>query len=131
MESPGRYFRWIFKDVLDNYQFDIEFRCLHQSRDKEAFWPKHFWCDSLKKVEQVWPEIEDLNNMGYDIHCTILARLRETTRKSKKEHALPKRLVVTCVWADLDVGPDKPYRMMLDALNAIKALRPIPNLIVE
>jgi len=131
MEDPSRFFRWIFKNVLDDYQLDIEFRCLHQSRDKDALWPKHFWCKSLEQVERVWPEIEDLNNMGYDIHCTIVARLRESTRKSNKEHALPERLVVTCVWADLDVGPDKPYRTMLDALNAIKALRLVPNLIVE
>jgi hypothetical protein len=131
MKRPNRFFRWIFKDALNDYRLDIEFRCLHRSQDKGALRPRRFWCVSLEQVAKVWPELDELNKMGYDLHCTILARLRESTHKSKKEHALPNRLVVTCVWADLDVGPDKPYRTMLDALKTIKALKPPPNLIVE
>src|SRR5260370_28731480 len=129
MECPSRFFRWILKSVLDDHQLDIEFRCLHQARTEEALWPKHFWCKNLEQVEKVWPEIKELNDWGYDIHFTIVPRLRESN--GRKEHPLPETPVATCLWADLDVGIGKPYRTKLDALNSIKALEPIPNLIVE
>jgi hypothetical protein len=98
-------------------------------RTKEGLWPKHFWCENLEQVEKLWPEIRKLNEWGYDIHFTVVPRLRASN--GKKEHPLPELLVVTCMWGDLDVGSDKPYRKKLDALDRIKALKPIPNIIVE
>ena len=77
----------------------------------------------------MWAEIAELNQRGYDVHFTILPRLRKL--QGKKEHPLPEKPIVPCVWADLDVGKDKPYATIADALKRVQKLEPLPNLIVE
>ena len=131
MEFPERFFRWIFKNILEDYELDVEFRFVHplHERGKDSFWPKQFWANSLEEMEKLWPEIEELNERGYNVHFTILARLRKADRK--KEHPLPDELIVHVLWADLDVGKDKPYKSLYKALRAVQKLKPLPNMIVE
>jgi hypothetical protein len=128
MKFPERFFRKIFKNTLDDHELDVEFRCLHPLRSKDGLWPKEFWVRSLEEMEKFWPEIADLNNRGYEVQFTAVPRLR--TFQGKKEHPLPARVIVACVWADLDVGKGKPYARVAEALRRVQTLDPLPNIVV-
>jgi hypothetical protein len=129
MKFPERFYRQIFKNSLDDHELDVEFRCLHPLRSKDSLWPKQFWARSLEEMEKLWPEIEDLNKRGYQIHFTIQPRLRKF--KGNKEHPLPDKPVVSVLWADLDVGKGKPYKTIAKVLKRVQKLEPLPNLIVK
>lgn len=129
MKFLRRFFKRIFRNILQDHHLDIEVRCLHPSRDEESFWPKQFWCKSLVELQKHWPEIKELNLKGYNIHFTVIARRRKF--QGKKEHPLPDKPIVSCVWADLDVGEDKPYKSIHKAMRAVQKLKPLPNMIVE
>lgn len=128
-EFPKRFFRRIFGSILEDHYLDVEVRCLHPQRSKDSLWPKQFWANSLRELEKLWFEIEDLNNYGYQIHFTIVARLRKV--QGKKEHPLPDKPIVVAVWADLDVGKNKPYKTIKEAVEQVERLKPLPNIIVE
>ena len=127
MEFDKRFFRRIFRNILEENKFDVEFRCLYL--DKSSPRPRQFWANSQEEMEKVWPEIEELNERGYDVHFTILSRLRKA--HGKAEHPVPDEPIILCVWADLDVGEDKTYSTITKALKAVQKLKPLPNLIVE
>jgi hypothetical protein len=129
MKFPERFFRKIFNNSLDDHELDVEFRCLHPLRGKDSLWPKQFWVRSLEEMEKLWPEITDLSNRGYQVHFTVVPRLRKI--KGKKEHPLPDKPTVSCLWADLDVGEGKPYKRIVEALKRVQKLEPLPNMIVE
>jgi hypothetical protein len=129
MKYPERFFRWVFNSALDDHELDVEFRCLHPLRSRDGLWPKQFWVRSLGEMEKLWPEIADLSNRGYHIHFTVVPRRRKS--QGKKEHPLPHSPIISCVWADLDVGKDKPYATTADALRRVQKLEPPPNIIVE
>ncbi len=131
MEFPRRFFRRIFRSILEDHQLDVEFRCLHPSHEggKDSLWPKQFWANSLEESETLWPEIEELNERGYHVHFTPIPRLRKF--QGKNEHPLPDKLIVHVLWGDLDVGKDKPYKSIYKSLRAVQKLKPLPNLIVE
>src|ERR1700683_82089 len=102
MEFPRRFFKNIFGDALKQGDFDVEVRCLGKRYNNDPMFPEHFWFRNLREFEEGWTEIEDCSDSGFDIHYTVLPRLREF--HGKKEHPLPDKLIVPCVWADLDVG---------------------------
>lgn len=129
MEYPDRFFRWILKDVLSDHELDIEFRCRRPSEDKHAVKLRQFWCEDLEEARTIWPEIRELNESGWDIDFTVVPRLRET--HGHGEHPLPQIPVVSCIWADLDVGSKTAYPTISDALNGLDAVKPLPNIIVE
>jgi hypothetical protein len=119
MKFPKRFFRRVLGNTLQAHHLDVEIRCLHQLRDKEAFWPKHFWCRSIKELENHWPEIVELNRIGYDIHFTVIPRLREF--QGKQEHPLPDKPIFSGFWVDLDVGEGKPFGRLGEALRQFEA----------
>jgi hypothetical protein len=90
---------------------------------------QQFWFSSLDEFEKEWAEVEDRNLSGFDIHFTVVPRLRKF--HGKKEHPLPHKLAVCCVWADLDVGEGKPCKRQTDALRRVRDVKPKPNIIVE
>src|ERR1700687_809991 len=101
MKFPKRFFRRVLGNTLQAHHLDVEIRCMHQLRDKEAFWPKHFWCRSIKELESHWSEIVELNRTGYDINFTVVPRLRKF--QGKQEHPLPDKPIFSGFWVDLDV----------------------------
>jgi hypothetical protein len=129
MEYPERFFRWIFKSALDDHELDVEFRCVDPVRGKDSIRLKQFWFRSIKEMENGWSDVEEASSSGYQIHFTVVPRLRKP--QGKKEHPFPDKPIVSCVWADLDVGKDKPYATIADALKRVQKLEPLPNLIVE
>ncbi|MGC2702962.1 MAG: hypothetical protein WA361_00515, partial [Candidatus Acidiferrales bacterium] len=129
MEFPRRFFKKVVGSALKQGDFDIEVRCLGERNDDDPMWPKHYWAGSVRELEKQWIEIEDRNLSGFDIHYTVLPRLRKF--HGKKEHPLPENPIVSCVWADLDVGEGKPYKCAMDALRRIRDTKPQPNIIVE
>ena len=129
MKFPERFFRMIFKNSLDDHELDVEFRGLHPLRSKDGFWPKQFWVRNLEEMEKLWPEITESSNRGYQVHFTVVPRLRHS--KGNKEHPLPDKPIVSCLWGDLDVGEDKPYKRVSQALRAVQKLEPLPNIVVE
>lgn len=129
MKFPRRFFRRIFRNILQEHHLDLEVRCIHPFRDEDSFWPKQFWCKSLGELQNHWPEIEELNLKGYDIHFTVVARRRKF--QGKKEHPLPEKPYFACLWADLDVGEGKPYRKLKEAFRAVKGMGLQPDIIVE
>jgi hypothetical protein len=129
MKFPKRFFRRIFRNILQDHDLDLEVRCLHPYRDKESFWPKQFWCASLVELKNRWPEIKELNLQGYNIHFTVIARRRKF--QGKKEHPLPHQPIWICFWVDLDVGEDKPYRTLKEAYIAIRKSKLHPDIIIE
>lgn len=128
MRFPKRFFRQVLRNTLIAHHLDVEIRCLHQGRSKDSLWPKQFWFRNLKEIEDRWPEIEELNSRGYDINYTVVPRLRKS--QGKKEHPLPDKLVVSCLWADLDVGEGKLYRNVREAMDRVLAVHPSPSIIV-
>jgi hypothetical protein len=129
MQFPKRFFKKVVGSALKQGDFDIELRCLGKRHDNDPMWPEQFWIRSVRELEKQWIEIEDRNQSGFDIHYTVLPRLRKF--HGKKEHPLPEMLVVPCLWADLDVGAGKPYKRTIDALYRIRDTKPYPNIIVE
>jgi hypothetical protein len=129
MKFPRKFFQKVIGNALEQHELDIEVRCLGKRHDKDPMWPEQFWFENLDDFEKEWVEIEDRNRSGFDIHYTVVPRLR--MYHGKKEHPLPEKLWVCCVWADLDVGKGKPYANKVDALNSIKKIRPYPSLVVE
>lgn len=129
MEFPKHFFKNVFQNILQEHHFDIEIRCLHRSRDEDSLWPKQFWCRSLKKFENAWHEIAALNEQGYDVHYTVVPRLRES--HGKREHPVAEKPIVSCLWADLDVGEGKPFKNLTDALKRVRKLKPYPNIVVK
>ncbi len=129
MKFPKRFFRRIFGNILEDHALDVEFRCLHPAMDKESLRPRQFWFHSVKEMEDAWPEVEELNRQGYDIHFTVVPRLRKS--QGKKEHPLPDEPITACVWADLDVGEDKPYKNIEEAQKRIDVLKVTPSMIVH
>lgn len=129
MKFPKRFFKRIFRNILRDHHLDLEVRCLNQFRDEDSFWPKQFWCKSLAELQGHWPEIEELNLKGYDIHFTVVARRRKF--QGKKEHPLPDKPYFACLWADLDVGKGKPYRKLKEAFRALRDGQLPPDTIVE
>jgi hypothetical protein len=127
MSYPKGFFSRIFGTILKDHQLDVEFRCLYL--DKAAPRPKQFWAESLEEMEKLWPEIEQVSKRGYDVHFTPAARIRKW--QGKKEHPLPDEPIVVCVWADLDVGKDKPFKTIADTLKQVMAVKPLPSIIVE
>ena len=129
MKFPRRFFRRILRNTLLEHHLDVEVRCMYQFGSKEGSWPKHFWLRSLKEFEKEWPQIAELNERVYDVHFTVVPRLRRF--QGKKEHPLPDKPIFACFWADLDVGEGKPYKSAAEALDKIRATKPTPNIIVE
>jgi hypothetical protein len=129
MKLPRRFFEYVFGDALERGKFDIEFRCLGKTYKNDPLWPEHIWVRHLKELKNEWIAIEDHNLSGYDIHYTVLPRLRKF--QGKKEHPLPDMLVASCVYADLDVGERKPHKRKIEALCRIRDAGPNPNIIVE
>jgi|ERR1700677_3172499 len=129
MRFPRRFFKNVLGGALEQGDLDIEIRCLGKRYTNDPMWPEHFWAPSLRELEKQWVEIEDRNASGFDIHYTVLPRLRKF--HGKKEHPLPETPVVSCLWADLDVGEGKPYKRKIDALRCIRDTEPNPNIIVE
>lgn len=122
MKFPRKFFQKVVGDALDRHELDIEVRCLGKRHDKDPMWPEQFWFENLDDFEKEWGESEDRNRSGFDIHYTVIPRLRKY--HGKKEHPLPERLKVCCVWADLDVGQGKPYTNKVDALLHIQKTPP-------
>ena len=120
MKFPKRFFERILKSALDDNDLDVEFICLYQWGDNESLRPEHFWFQSIEEIEKASLEIEDLNNQGYDIHFTVVPRLRKS--QGLKQHPLPKKPITGCIWGDLDVGEDKPFKTIQDALKQIETL---------
>jgi hypothetical protein len=81
MEFPRCFFKRIFRDVFQDHRLDLEIRWLHQFPDKVTFRPVQFRCHSITHLEDHWPEIRRLNEIGYDIHFTVVARLPEVQGK--------------------------------------------------
>jgi hypothetical protein len=130
MKFEGKFFRRIFRNVLQQHHLDVEIRCLSRLNDKDNSYPPiQFWCRSLRALQERWPAIRKLSRRGWDIHFTIVGRRRKT--HGRKEHPLPDKPVWTCFWADLDVGEHKPYRTFKSAYRAIKSLTLQPNIVVE
>lgn len=129
MKFPRRFFQKVIGNALEQHELDIEVRCLGKRHDKDPMWPEQFWFNSLDDFENEWSEIEDRNRSGFDIHYTVAPRLRKY--HGKKEHPLPERLSVCCLWADLDVGKGKPFADKVDALRCIQKVGPPPNIVVE
>lgn len=129
MEFPRKFFEQIVGPVLDSGQFDIEVRCLGMRHTNDPMFPEQFWFKSLSKLEKEWIEVVDRNDSGFDIHFTVVPRLREF--HGKKEHPLPHALKICCVWADLDVGKGKPYKRKIDALHRVRDLKLLPNIVIE
>ncbi len=129
MKFPKCFFRRILTNILKDHELDVEFICLYQWGDNESLRPKHFWFRSIEEMEKAWTEIEDLNNQGYDIHFTVVPRLRKA--QGMKRHPLPKKPITGCIWGDMDVGEDKPYKSAEDALARIESLKPLPSIIME
>jgi hypothetical protein len=129
MKFPRRFFEKIVGDALEQNEFDIEVRCLGMRHDKDPDSPQQFWFESLEQFEKEWIEVKDRNDFGFDMHFTVLPRLRKF--HGKKEHPLPERPFVSCLWADLDVGEGKPYKRKIDALRRLGDMKPYPNIIVE
>ncbi len=129
MEFPKRFFTKLFPRVLTHHQLDIEFRCLHQSGDKDSVW--QFWAKSLQEAEVLWTDISHIshiNERGFDIHFTVVPRLRIVN--GRKEHPLPNIPVLRGLWADLDVGEGKPYPDIKTAIRLVLRQEIKPSVIV-
>jgi AAA domain/CHC2 zinc finger len=129
MKFPRSFFKRVFANTLQSHHFDVEIRCLSYRRNKEGFWPQHFWCRSLRELENKWSEIEELNQEGYDIHFTVVPRLRDAYGKT--EHSLPEEPIFNCFWADLDVGEDKLFKRLAEALRQIENTEPRATGVIE
>ena len=128
MKFPKRFFRRIFKNLLADHELDVEFRCLDPLRGKGSIRLKQFWFRTLKEMEDGWADVDEASRRGYHVHFTVVPRLRQF--QGKKEHPVPDKPIVSCVWGDLDVGKGKPYATIADALKRVQTLKPLPNIIV-
>ncbi len=111
---PRDFFKAVVGDMLEEHHLDVEFRCIHVG----ALPTKQLWFGSLSDMEERWPEIQHLTQKKYDIYFTAVPRLPRAA-EGKKEHALPPKLIVGSVWADLDVGKKKPYPNLTTALRRV------------
>lgn len=129
MKFPRIFLERVFRDALEKHHLDAEIRCLYAVLGKDSFRPKQFWFRSLTELENRWSEIRDLNRSGYNIHFTVVPRLRQV--QGNKEHPLPGEPVFNCFWADLDVGEGKPFKYLSEALLQIENTEPKPTMVVE
>jgi hypothetical protein len=124
---PKEFFEALFGEALQRYRLDVEFRCVPRAEDHPI---RQFFARSVKQMEELWPQIRKVNEQRYDVFFTVVPRLREAA-EGKKEHRLPDLLILTVLWADLDVGEDKPYNSLDDAYWAIAKTQIKPNICVE
>lgn len=126
---PVRFFKRIFQNILTTHKLDVEIRCLNRDRTKHSRFPKQFWCNSIRELRERWLDILELNRNGYDVHFTVVGRRRRF--QGKKEHPLPKKPVFCCFWADIDVGKDKRFKNVAEALHFIRNRCPRPNIVIR
>jgi hypothetical protein len=125
LQFPKKFFRLVVGDIVRDYDLDVEFRFTQDSMPV-----KQIFCASMKEIKQRWPEIQRLNQSGYDVIFTVVPRLRKAL-PGKREHALPGTAVVAGPWSDLDVGPNKPYPDWKAAMRRLFETRIRPSIIVN
>jgi hypothetical protein len=124
---PRRFFATVVGETLKSSKLDLEIRCVCKNPNAS---PRllQFWCKSLRELDQKWLEIQNVNGRGYDVHFTVVPR--RSKRLGYKEHPLPDLPVFNCFWADIDVGVDKPYATIEEAVERIRSEKFHPNIIV-
>jgi hypothetical protein len=118
MDFPKQFFESVWADILDAHRRDVEIRCIHQAPDKESFPLRQFWFTNIDELEDKWPKLCELNRHGYNLHFTVVPRLRKI--QERKEHPLPDEPLFACFWADLDAGKGKAFKDKSQALKRVE-----------
>jgi hypothetical protein len=116
-DFPITFLRTIFSRQLFKQGLELELRCLHANKPVVRRFYK-----SLSEFAGDWISVMKLNAEGYNIHFGVL--LRHGTK-------LPRPLILTCLWVDIDVGLRKPTRTLKNALRRVRKFGVKPTIIVR
>src|ERR1700722_19408205 len=119
---PKQFLKAIFGNDLLERNLELEIRCIPANSNKPVI--RRFY-NSLSKLKRAWKEVRRLSRQHYDVYFAVLPRDPET------DHKLPKNLVATCLWVDIDVGPDKPNKSVQDALKLLRKFAIKPTIVVK
>ena len=122
MTWPSHFLETIFHSQVLERGLEIELRCIHHLPDKPVV--RRFY-GSLSKFEQAWQEILNLNRQGFNVYFGVVPR------DPKNDHKPVEPTILTCLWVDIDVGPDKPIKNLQLALNRVKTLQIKPTIVVK
>lgn len=119
---PCKFFKTVFNGHLLKRGLELELRCIHYDSDNPVV--RRFYA-SLKEFKKAWPDIVKLNQKGYNVFFGVVAR------DPKNEHKLVQPPLLTCLWADIDVGPGKPNKNLKRALKSLRRFETKPTIIVK
>lgn len=119
---PSRFFKTLFDGYLTKRQLTVEIRCIHRESSQPVV---RRYYPSLGELKNAWQKVKHLNEVGYNIFFGVLAR------DPKNENKLPERLLLTCLWVDIDVGADKPNKSVERILRRLRELAIRPTIVVK
>lgn len=117
---PGRFLRTIFAGRLSSGGLELELRCIHASKPVI----RRFW-KSVEALAEDWDEVIKANARGHNVYFGVVPR------DPANDHKLPEPLVLTCLWVDIDIAHDKPFKSIKRALKLLRRFKLKPTMVVK
>ena len=129
---PKEFFKVIFGKTIETRGLCIEFLLRRKKEGEEGRTEVKFeWHRTLRKLEAEWGRIHALNVIGgWDVDFALAPRKRNGFI-TDRSHDLPENPILTCLWADIDVGKGKPFLTWEDAFAHLRKVKPFPGVIVQ
>jgi hypothetical protein len=119
---PKQFLRAIFGYDLLKRGLELEIRCIPTDSNRPVI--RRFY-KSVSKFRKAWKEILGLARQRYNIYLAVLPRDPEN------EHKLPENLVLSCLWVDIDAGPDKSHKSVSHVLSFLREFEIKPTIVVK
>jgi hypothetical protein len=128
---PREFFETIFGNTSESRSLCLELlfrrKAKMQGRKNEV---KFAWYRSLRQLEKDWPRIHGMTRQGWDVDFAVALRVRNGFITDSARD-LPDPPLLTCFWADIDVGEDKPFATWEEAYQHLEKVRPFPTVVVQ
>lgn len=129
---PEEFFKAIFGNTVETRSLCIEILFRRKKGGEEGRTEVKFeWYRSLRKLEAEWTRIHAMNAIGgWDVDFAVVPRKRNGFITAKG-HDLPETPILTCLWADIDVGKGKPFSTWEHAFEHLRKVKPFPSVVVQ
>lgn len=124
---PRQFFQLIFGSAIEDNYLAIQLRL--RPTDAGGSRAQQEVYRSLKALEHAWAHVQGMNDAGYDVDFSVVPRV--FYGKPNKERQLPDPPTFTCLWADMDIGSEKPLQTRKDATKQLDEIPIRPNCIVS
>jgi hypothetical protein len=119
---PRKFLKAVYGSQLAQSGMKLEIRCIHFAHGNRVV--RRFY-GSLGELKEGWEDLQTLNHDGYNIFFAV------ALRDPKNDYQPPQPILLTCLWVDIDVGPDKSNKTLEDALRRLHRLGSRPTICVK